>query len=92
MNITLTSSQLSGLSFATAKRNAANPNSAPMTNGEFAADLLGAQLDSFEAERFSAVHAELASNERLMALGIAVAAQLDKLGAVEAAVTDILNS
>ena len=55
MNITLTDKQLSGLSFATAKRNAANPNSAPMSDEEFAADLLGVQLDAFAKQQETAL-------------------------------------
>ena len=51
MNIILTPSQLDELAFATAKRNAANPTSAPMSDADYAAELLGVYLYTFEQQR-----------------------------------------
>ena len=54
------------------------------------------ECDETTAQRVAAheasILANLASNTRLMELGKAVASQPDKLSAVEAAVTTILNS
>ena len=51
MNITLTPTQLAGLAFATAKRNAANPLADAMTPEQFATDLLAVQCDRFAEEQ-----------------------------------------
>lgn len=72
MNIALTPRQLEGLAYGTASRNAANPGSTPMTEGEFAADLLGVRLDAYADEQEAALHAALAQNEDLMRVGKAV--------------------
>ena len=72
MNITLTPRQLEGLAYGTASRNAANPGSTPMTEDEFAADLLGVRLDAYADEQEAALGATLAQNEDLMRVGKAV--------------------
>lgn len=70
MNITLTDTQLAGLAFATAKRNAANPNAAAMTDEEFAADLLAVQCDGFAATKTTADLEAMAQDDALMAAGL----------------------
>lgn len=50
VTITLSPEQETGLNFATNKRNNANSSSSPMTNEEFAEDLLKTQLNSFAGE------------------------------------------
>lgn len=72
MNITLTPRQLEGLAYGTASRNAANPGSTPMTEDEFAADLLGVRLDAHADEQEAALRATLSQNEDLMRVGKAV--------------------
>lgn len=92
MNITLTERQMSGLTFGTNSRNTANPDAKPMSEDEFANDLLGVKLDSLADEQEAAVRAALAGNDRLMALCVAVAGQPNKIEAIEAAVTEILSN
>ena len=53
--------------------------------------VLTEQLEQWQAIDAADMRAKLASNERLMALGAAVAAHPDKLDAVEKAVQQILS-
>lgn len=82
----------------TAKINASRPKDAE--TGEFidppksVVDVLTANLaaivSSWKEAQDAELRAEMASNPRLMALGVAVVAQPDKLAAVEAAVAEAL--
>lgn len=55
MNIVLTPEQLAGLAYGTSKRNTVNPNAKPMTDAEYAADILGVKCDEFAAEQGAAL-------------------------------------
>lgn len=94
MNITPTPKQLEGLAYGTAARNTANPDSPPMTEEEFAADLLGAVLDRYADEKEAAIRAALAQNEDLMRVGKAVSLappnkQAAAIAAAEAALLSV---
>lgn len=91
MNISLTTNQLSGLAYGTAKRNAANPAAAPMTDAEFASDILGVQCDKFAAEKEEAALESMAANEELMRIGLkAMDATPEKRAAMIAAADQAL--
>jgi len=94
MNITLTTRQLEGLAYGTASRNTSNPNAAPMTDDEFAADLLGVRLDAYADEKEAAIRAALAQNDDLMRVGKAVSLappnkQAAAIAAAEAALLSV---
>ncbi len=86
MNITLTPDQLAGLAYGTAKRNSANPEAVPITDEQFAEDLLGVQCGQFATAKADADKATLASNDSLLEVGLEVsAASLEKQAVVIAA-------
>jgi hypothetical protein len=93
MNIPLSPERLASLSQEAAIRNASLAEDATRHTAEsIAQNLLEKACDSYAATHETAIRNALASNERLMELGKAVASQPDKLDAVEAAVTKILNA
>ena len=91
MNIVLTDTQLAGLAYGTAKRNATNPNAAPMTDEQFAADLLGVRCDQLAAKKTDADKTALAADAELLALGQRVASSPKRDSAIAAAEA-VLNS
>lgn len=92
MDLNLTPEQTAVLERAAAKRTAEQAEKLPPFTAESLAQwLLDQACDSYAFEEARIVRESLASNERLMALGSAVAAQPDKLDAVEKAVQQILS-
>lgn len=70
----------------------AGSNEAPVTLEQFHQLMRDDETASYVRAKSEADKAAMAANERLMALGVAVMAQPDKLDASEAAVLPILNS
>lgn len=92
MNILITPEQEAIFATEAAERNKTlTEGQTPHTAESIALLLIALSAESYAVTHEAAIRAALASNERLVALGAAVSAHPEKLDAVEAAVTAILN-
>jgi hypothetical protein len=92
MNLTITTEQEAIFATEAAERNKTLADGdAPHTAESIALLLIAKSANSYAATHEAAIRAALASNERLMALGVAVFEHPEKLDAIEDAVTTILS-
>ena len=92
MNILITPEQEAVFATEATERNKAlTEEQTPHTAESIALLLISKSANGYAVTHEAATRAALASNERLVALGAAVSAHPEKIDAVEAAVTAILN-